>query len=1642
MLCMPFTTLFAQQSKPNIIVILVDDLGWGDLGYNGSTIRTPAIDQLSTEGIRLNRFYTAAVCTPTRGGLMTGRYPERYGLRKTVIPPWSKFGVSTNEVFLPEYLEKAGYKNRTILGKWHLGHSALKYHPLRRGFTHFYGHLNGGVDYFTHIRAKELDWHNDFNASYDKGYTTDLLADEAVKNITDYSQQGPFFMYLAFNAPHGPFQAKDEDLLEYANEPNTNKRTYAAMVSNLDKNVGKVLQRLKTLNIEDNTIVLFFSDNGYAPSSAGSAGPLRGSKFTEWEGGVRSPAIIKWPGKFRAGQVMEQVTGYIDVLPTLLDIAGITETPKNPLDGISIYPVLTENSPSIIRDFYLGNGALVNVNWKFIEAGHNLDRMNLQNDVLFNISQDMSETTDVSATRPANYNSLKNKLLAYKAITSPEEVLDYDVGQQGFVAPKEWKITESAYNVEHTSINIGDPTILNHEGNYYLYGTQSNEQTKDGFMVYNSTDLKNWNGTAGLKNGYALKKDDVFGDTAFRSPQVFHLDNKFYMAYTANENISLAESNSPLGPFTQQIKASLFSSGKNTDPFIFLDDDGKKYLYYSAVSGVENRIFVVEMENDLAAIRPQTMIECIRATATWEKNQGLITNGPTVVKQNGLYIMLYSANHYSNTNYAVGYATSTSPTGPWTKYSGNPILRKENAGINGTGHGDLFQGINGDWKFVFHTHYSNGKVDSLQSALANVKFNNTGQRVVIDAANHYHLKRTIYFKQDFNSSTTRTDYLGSGGNQFDGLSFNGTGSVNTLNNKLRIIKNGGTGNNRAGAAKTDNPFNHGGSNGFIRFAMDVSVSNNTVNVPKGFRFSVGSLMCCQTPGEPNKDNIHSDLYINPTAVQGTFILQGGPDTATISSQSLSGTQKLVWYINRTGKKVGYMAPNGMSVNVANNAADVWAIDQQGTATLVLDEAPATTPDVSGLRTFKISSDPNFVATLEIDNMIISEEPQIAVTDLGQQVNYGRVSVFDFDGDGDLDLIVGGGSGGVGSVQAFTNNGGGLFTPVVSSLSAFIRPTFDWNDIDQDGQPDIIQNGFGPAQTTKLFNTNGSGVFTESAVNLPQTAPTCGFADFNNDGYLDIFVFGNGTGSKILLNNGGNGFTESTQFGNYHFINPAVSVIDYDNDNDLDLFVTATVNGQSYSKLFVNNNGIFTETTINGLLPKGNGSSTWGDYDGDGLPDLLLNGDGTAASGEENNNYRLYKNHGNGTFTEVKTFNYRQNFTMGGGRFLDWDNDGDLDIVVTGLNTEQNRQATDVYINSNGTFISYDDNKTIPGVSEGSVELGDIDNDGDLDLLVAGFSANNWDGLGGVNKHAAFVVLNPNNQPNTAPDIPTNLTVTGSPSLLAFNWTAPNDNTTPKASLTYNFFLVDSHGKWYYYPASDTTSGKTKIARIGNVQYNKGWIVKGLPAGTYRWGVQALDNSYSGSLFAKGSFIIDGDEVLPVTLSAFNVTAESNNVLIKWMSSSEVNVAKYIVEHSDKSSVFKEIAAVGARNNNTVNEYSVRHYNPSNGINYYRLTSIDKDAKAQTFDILPLKYQLFNPTFSLYPNPIKTNTFNLQLVGYQEEITVRIIDVLGRVVATQMIRTDIDIHTYQINLGKKLDKGVYQVNLKGQTINKKASLLVE
>ena len=326
--------------RPNLLLIVADDLGCADVGFNGGkTIATPNLDRLAASGINLTDFRACPMCSPTRAGVLTGRWPLRFGLMRSVIPPWSTNGLPAQEKTLPELLAPAGYEQRGIIGKWHLGHARQEFLPLAHGFTRFYGHYNGAIDYFDHTREGELDWHDNERSVRQEGYSTDLLGAEAVRFIREAPAGKPWFLYLPFNAPHGPFQAKAADLKKYEQLKVPDRRAYAAMVDCLDQAIGRVLAAAEAQPGAKNTLVLFFSDNGGIPRAGSSNQPWRGAKLTVYEGGTRVCACIRWPaGGLTGGGDFAGRIGYIDVLPTLLSAAGVK--PPGNLDGINFLPAL------------------------------------------------------------------------------------------------------------------------------------------------------------------------------------------------------------------------------------------------------------------------------------------------------------------------------------------------------------------------------------------------------------------------------------------------------------------------------------------------------------------------------------------------------------------------------------------------------------------------------------------------------------------------------------------------------------------------------------------------------------------------------------------------------------------------------------------------------------------------------------------------------------------------------------------------------------------------------------------------------------------------------------------------------------------------------------------------------------------------------------------------------------------------------------------------------------------------------------------------------------------------------------------------------------------------------------------------------
>jgi xylan 1,4-beta-xylosidase len=268
---------------------------------------------------------------------------------------------------------------------------------------------------------------------------------------------------------------------------------------------------------------------------------------------------------------------------------------------------------------------------------------------------------------------------------------------------------------QQPAIFLADPTVFKDKGTYYLYGTGN----PNGFPVYESKDLKTWK-----QDSLALTRGQSFGTEGFWAPQVILYKGVYYMAYTANEHIAIAKAPSPVGPFKQDSIYAISGTGKQIDPFIFFDDDGKVYLFHVKLQQ-GNRIFVTQMKPDLSDIIPGTEKECISGTEPWENtahSDWPVTEGPTVLKFGGLYYLLYSANDFRNKDYAVGYATASSPMGPWKKYEKNPIISRHNIGHNGTGHGDVFWDVKGIMYYVLHTHNSDERVSPRATGILKLDF--------------------------------------------------------------------------------------------------------------------------------------------------------------------------------------------------------------------------------------------------------------------------------------------------------------------------------------------------------------------------------------------------------------------------------------------------------------------------------------------------------------------------------------------------------------------------------------------------------------------------------------------------------------------------------------------------------------------------------------------------------------------------------------------------------------------------------------------------------------------------------------------------------------------------------------------------------
>ena len=413
----------AESSRPNVVVILADDLGYADTGFQGSTdMVTPHIDSIARDGVRFTAGYVSApVCAPSRAGFLSGMYQNRFGFEDNPGPyrlrEDVKIGIPKTVKTLPERMKELGYVTG-LFGKSHTGDDP-QFHPMRSGFDEFFGFINGASNYRsdgqwgTKINQPSNPIYRGFDKVEEKEYLTDAIGREAVSFIDRHASE-PFFLYVPFNAIHGPQQGTDDDLKKFAAVTDKKRQLALAMSYALDRNVGRILEALRQHDLEKNTLVIFFSDNGGKPDNNGSLNtPLRGEKSQLWDGGIRIPFCLKWPGKVQAGKTLDVPIIGLDLLPTIVSAAG-GKVEKGP-DGIDLLPLVTGGTQPPDRNLFWRfnkKWAVRDNEWKLVnEDGKPL---------LFHISDDISEQKDLTSEHPEVVSRLKAAYDAWNATLMPK----------------------------------------------------------------------------------------------------------------------------------------------------------------------------------------------------------------------------------------------------------------------------------------------------------------------------------------------------------------------------------------------------------------------------------------------------------------------------------------------------------------------------------------------------------------------------------------------------------------------------------------------------------------------------------------------------------------------------------------------------------------------------------------------------------------------------------------------------------------------------------------------------------------------------------------------------------------------------------------------------------------------------------------------------------------------------------------------------------------------------------------------------------------------------------------------------------------------------------------------------------------------
>lgn len=404
------STLKKDTSKPNIIIILIDDAGYADFGFMGcKDLQTPNIDILASNSVIFTDAHVSAtVCSPSRAGLLTGKYQQRFGYECNEGEGYT--GMDTMQTILPKVLQQQGYATAAI-GKWHLGFQNNQ-QPLQKGFQYYYGFLSGGRSYFYQPNkddskgAKNAIVENNQQVKFE-GYLTDVLGDKAVDYIKQ-NKQHPFFMYWAPNAVHTPMEASKSDLEKFANHP---RQQLAAMTLALDRSIGKIIDELKKQGIFENTLIFFLSDNGGAHNNQSINLPLKGFKGNKFEAGHRVPFLVSWPNQILISTTFSGLSSSLDIFSTAIAAAGVTKSSTNILDGVNLLPFL--------KGIKKGNPHAQLVWRKDVEAAIRYNQFKLirvkgLGERLYDLSNDLSETTDLSNEKPKTLSLMKQKLVNWE----------------------------------------------------------------------------------------------------------------------------------------------------------------------------------------------------------------------------------------------------------------------------------------------------------------------------------------------------------------------------------------------------------------------------------------------------------------------------------------------------------------------------------------------------------------------------------------------------------------------------------------------------------------------------------------------------------------------------------------------------------------------------------------------------------------------------------------------------------------------------------------------------------------------------------------------------------------------------------------------------------------------------------------------------------------------------------------------------------------------------------------------------------------------------------------------------------------------------------------------------------------------------